>query len=83
MGKKRLHLVFGGELVDPGQSRFRNLDDVEVVGLYSDYDSAYSAWKAASQQNVDNASMRFYIARLYRLIDERQPRSRTEEIGDT
>ncbi|MCY4543570.1 MAG: DUF4170 domain-containing protein [Rhodobacteraceae bacterium] len=67
---RRLHLVFGGELVDPAASRFRNLDEVEVVGLYPDYDSAYAAWKEASQKSVDNAMMRYFIARLYRLLDE-------------
>ena len=82
MSKKRLHLVFGGELIDTGRSRFRNLDDVEVVGLYSDYESAYSAWKEVSQKNVDNALMRYYIARLYRLIDEQHPGSRIEELGE-
>ncbi len=64
---KRLHLVFGGELIDPEESRFRNLDEVEVVGLYPDYDSACAAWKEASQREVDNALKRYFIARLSRL----------------
>ncbi len=78
--KKRLHLVFGGELEDPARSKFRNIDEVQLVGLYSDYQSAYNAWKEVSQQSVDNALMRFYIARLNRLIDEGKSEGGTEEI---
>ena len=77
---KRLHLVFGGELKDTHRSKFRNLDDVEVIGLYSDYESAFNAWKEVSQMNVDNALMRYYIARLYRLIDEETATSPTAEL---
>jgi len=80
MMPKRLHLVFGGELADTEQSRFRDLDDVEVVGLYADYESAYAAWKDASQRSVDNAMMRYFIAHLHRLIDEQRPESATEEF---
>ncbi|MCY4260273.1 MAG: DUF4170 domain-containing protein [Rhodobacteraceae bacterium] len=77
---KRLHLVFGGELADSEQSRFRNPDDVEIIGLYPDYDSAYAAWKDVSQRTVDNAMIRYFIAHLHRLLDEQQPGSATREI---
>ena len=77
---KRLHLVFGGELEDPSKSKFKNIDEVELVGLYSDYESAYSAWKEASQKSVDNALMRFFIAKLYRLLDEGESDGKTQEL---
>ena len=64
---RRLHLVFGGELIDPNAARFRDLEKVEVVGLYPDYESARTAWKEASQRTVDNALMRYFIARLSRI----------------
>ena len=79
--KKRLHLVFGGELVDPSGSRFKDLETVEIVGLYPDYQSAHDAWKAASQRSVDNALMRYFIARLSRLVDEGRAEGATEELG--
>lgn len=66
---RRLHLVFGGELIDPRAARFRDLEKVEVVGLFPDYESARAAWKEASQRNVDNALMRYFIARLSRIED--------------
>ncbi len=67
---QRLHLVFGGELTDPSSTTFRNVDDIHVVGIFPDYDSAYAAWKAEAQRTVDNAHMRYFIAHLHRLRDE-------------
>lgn len=78
---QRLHLVFGGELVDPAKTEFRDLDEVEIVGLFPDYETAYNAWKANAQRTVDNAHARYYIAHLHRLRDEAQPASPTEELG--
>ncbi|PYE84644.1 DUF4170 domain-containing protein [Pseudoroseicyclus aestuarii] len=78
---QRLHLVFGGELVDPQTNVFRNVDDIHVVGIFPDYDSAYNAWKSEAQRTVDNAHMRYFIAHLHRLRDEEAPASSTEELG--
>jgi len=64
-----LHLVLGGELTELGGSEFRDLDKVEIVGLYPNYATAYAAWKARAQQTVDNAQMRFFIVHLHRLLD--------------
>ena len=61
--------MFGGELIDPKAARFRDLEKVEVVGLFPDYESARAAWKEASQRTVDNALMRYFIARLSRIED--------------
>lgn len=66
----RLHLVFGGELENPASSKFRNVDDIHIVGIYPSYEAAYSAWKGAAQSTVDNAHMRYFIAHLHRLRDE-------------
>jgi hypothetical protein len=64
-----LHLVIGGELEDLERNTFKNLDEVEVVGLYPNYAAAYTAWKAKAQQTVDNAHMRYFIVHLHRLLD--------------
>lgn len=66
---QRLHLVFGGELVDPSTTTFRNVDDIHVVGIFPDYPTAHSAWKAEAQRTVDNAHMRYFIADLSSLRD--------------
>ena len=63
----KLHLVFGGELKDPSGTTFRDPHAVQAVGIYPDYESAKDAWRAASQKNVDNALMRFFIADLTQL----------------
>ncbi len=79
---QRLHLVFGGELVDPQRNEFRDIDDIHIVGMFPDYDTAYNAWKAEAQRTVDNAHMRYFIAHLHRLRDEETAASATEELGD-
>ena len=78
---QRLHLGFGGELVDPSKTVFKDVNDLHVVGIFPDYQSAYDAWKAEAQRTVDNAHMRYFIAHLHRLRDEAAEASSTEEIG--
>ena len=80
MAEKGLHLVFGGELIDPAGSKFRNIEEVELIGLYSDYASAHDAWKEVSQQAVDNALKRYFIARLAHLIHETNAPEPAREI---
>ena len=77
---QRLHLVFGGELVDTSRTQFRDVDDIDIVGIFPDYETAYNAWKAAAQRTVDNAHMRYFIAHLHRLREEEQAASPTEEL---
>lgn len=77
---QRLHLVFGGELTDPSKNTFRDVSEIDLVGVYPDYQSAYDAWKANAQRTVDNAHMRYYIAHLHRLRDEEAEASPTEEL---
>jgi hypothetical protein len=45
---------------------------VEIVGLFPNYATAYTAWKAKAQQTVDNAHMRYFIVHLHRLLDPAQ-----------
>lgn len=64
-----LHLVLGGELKDLGSHEFKDLDKIDIVGVYPNYASAYAAWKAKAQQTVDNAQMRYFIVHLHRLLE--------------
>jgi len=68
-------------LVDPQKSVFRDIDDIHIVGMFPDYDSAFNAWKAEAQRTVDNAHMRYFIAHIHRLRDEEAEASATEELG--
>ena len=67
--KQLLHLVFGGELKDLAEVEFRDLDKLDIVGIFPNYATAYAAWKAKAQQTVDNAHMRYFIVHLHRLLD--------------
>ncbi|WP_111558266.1 DUF4170 domain-containing protein [Paracoccus sediminilitoris] len=79
---QRLHFVFGGELVDPQGTQFRNPDQIHMVGIFPDYKSAFAAWKAEAQRTVDSAHTRYFIAHLHRLRDEEREVSPTEELGN-
>jgi len=67
-----LHLVFGGELTSLDTINFRDLDNLDIVGIYHGYDAAYEAWKAKAQQTVDNAHQRYFIVHIHRLMDPEQ-----------
>ena len=58
--KQLLHLVLGGELTELGSNEFKDLDKVDIVGVFPNYASAYAAWRAKAQQTVDNAHALFH-----------------------
>ena len=76
---QRLHLVYGGELVNPSATAFKDPGAIHVVGIFPDYKSAYNAWKAEAQRTVDDAHTRYFIAHLHRLIDEETEAGPTEQ----
>lgn len=67
--KQLLHLVFGGELEDVSGVSFRDVENLDLVGIYPDYASARAAWKSKAQATVDNAHMRYFIVHLHRLLE--------------
>ena len=72
--RQLLHLVFGGELKNLAGTEFKDLDRLDIVGIYPNYATAYAAWKAKAQQTVDNAHMRYFIVHMHRLMDpDRDP----------
>jgi hypothetical protein len=78
---QRLHLVFGGELVSPTSTVFKDTSKIHIVGMFPDYASAHSAWKAEAHRTVDDAHMRYFIAHIHRLRDEETASGPTEELG--
>ena len=64
-----LHLVFGGRLISLDQTKFEDVDELDVVGIYPNYRSAHAAWKQVAQATVDDANMRYFIVHLHRLLD--------------
>ena len=67
--KQLLHLVFGGELKNVGGTEFRDLNALDMVGVYPDYETAKTAWRAKAQASVDDAHMRYFVVHLHRLLD--------------
>jgi hypothetical protein len=67
--KQLLHLVFGGEMENLEGITFRDLESVDLVGMYPDYQTARAVWKAKAQASVDNAHMRYFVVHLHRLLE--------------
>ena len=67
--KQLLHLVIGGEMQKGEEIVFKDLNAVDLVGVYPNYAAAQLAWKAKAQQTVDNAEMRYFVVHLHRLLE--------------
>lgn len=67
--KQLLHLVFGGELTSLESIEFKDLEKLDVVGIFPNYATAYDAWKNAAQRTVDSAQTRYFIVHMHRLLD--------------
>ena len=48
-----LHIVLGGELTSLDGMEFKDLDALDIVGVYPNYQTAYDAWKSKAQETVD------------------------------
>ena len=64
-----LHLVFGGELENLDGITFKDLDKVDIVGIYPNYATAHTAWQAKARETIDNAEMRYFIVHLHKLLE--------------
>jgi hypothetical protein len=67
--KQLLHMVFGGELKSLDSVEFKDLEKLDIVGVFPNYATAYAAWKGQAQKTVDNALMRYFIVHMHRLLD--------------
>ena len=67
--KQLLHLVFGGELKPGSQAEFVDPTKLHVVGIFPSYAEALKAWTSAARATIDDASMRYFIVHLHRLLD--------------
>lgn len=68
-----LHLVMGGKVSDPQGVDFVDLDRLDLVGVFPDYDSAVTAWRSRAQRTVDDAEMKYVIVHLHRLLEPLLP----------
>lgn len=63
-----LHLVFGGELENLEGITFKDLQKLDIVGIFPNYAQAHEAWQAKARETIDNAQMRYFIVHLHRLL---------------
>lgn len=64
-----LHIVIGGELKNVTDIEFEDLSQIDFVGAFPNYKSAYDAWKSAAQRTVDSAETRYFILHAHKLLD--------------
>lgn len=67
-GEQLLHLVFGGELKRGKMDEFVNPSKLHIVGIYPNYAEALKAWTAVARATIDDASVRYFIVHLHRLL---------------
>lgn len=70
---QKLHLVMGGRVSDPQGLEFTDLEKIDLVGIYPDYDSAEDAWRGKAQRTIDDAEMKYVIVHLHRLLEPNLP----------
>ena len=73
MSKALPHLVFGGEVANPETNDFVDMDNLDIVGIFPNYEAALNAWRGASQARVDEAHTKYVIVHLHRLLDPEHP----------
>ncbi len=69
MAGAKLHLVFGGRVRDPQTLDFKELDKLDVVGIFPNYADAEEAWRGAAQRTVDDAEMKYVVVHLHKLLE--------------
>jgi hypothetical protein len=63
-----LHLVFGGELKPGKATEFADPSKLHVVGIYPSYAEALKAWTSVARATIDDASIRYVVVHLHRLL---------------
>lgn len=67
--KQLLHIVFGGELDDLDGVTFKDLEKMDIVGVFPNYASAHEAWEKKARETMDIAAMRYFIVHVHKLLD--------------
>lgn len=62
-------MVLGGKLKSLDSNEFADLDQVDVVGLYPNYEAAKKIWRSKAQATVDDAMTKYFVIHVHRLLD--------------
>ncbi|HIF09702.1 MAG TPA: DUF4170 domain-containing protein [Sneathiellales bacterium] len=80
MTKQLPHLVFGGQLKDPSETDFVDLSELDLVGIYGNYQEAYKVWREKSSMTVDDTHTKYFIVHLHRMLDPEEEKAKAEEL---
>ena len=78
MSKTKLHLVMGGRVENPQSLDFNDLDNIDFIGVFPNYEEAEEAWRGAAQRTVDDAEMKYVVVHLHRLLEPDDSNSITQ-----
>lgn len=59
----------GGRVENPQSLDFNDLDNIDFVGIFPNYEEAEEAWRGAAQRTVDDAEMKYVVVHLHRLLE--------------
>ena len=65
-----LHLVFGGELADLDTVQFRDLEKLDIVGIYPNYVSGDGRFANIVQHAEFNAALDLHCRQAARIVEE-------------
>lgn len=71
--RSKIHLVMGGRVKDPRGLDFENLEQMDLVGVYDNYEEAEDAWRGKAQLTVDDAEMKYVVVHLHKLLEPDLP----------
>lgn len=71
--RSKIHLVMGGRVKDPRGIDFENLKEIDLVGVYANYEEAEDAWRGKAQSTVDDAEMKYVVVHLHKLLEPELP----------
>ena len=57
------------ELVSTDAIEFKDLNKLDIVGIYPNFAEARAAWASKAQGTVDNAQMRYFVVHMHRLME--------------
>ncbi|MEP2989028.1 MAG: DUF4170 domain-containing protein [Parasphingorhabdus sp.] len=67
--RSKIHLVMGGRVKDPRGLEFENLDQMDLVGVYDNFEEAEDVWRGKAQLTVDDAEMKYVVVHLHKLLE--------------
>ena len=66
--RNSMFLVLGGKLASIGGVEFENMAELDLIGVYDNFDAAEKIWRAKAQATVDDAMMCYRVVALPQLI---------------